>query len=177
MPVIAWKLAALLLAATFSWSAVIKALRPRLWRQTLARYRLPSPLGGAALFGAPMLELAVAGGILAGLVHAGSALALGLLAAFSLAVLRLRSIEGDRLPCGCFGKTDARDYRAILARNAALAGAAALALMAPRDARVLSGLAAPGASELLPALLVLLGIALALWLAITVASSLGKGRS
>ncbi|MGI8773540.1 MAG: MauE/DoxX family redox-associated membrane protein [Actinomycetota bacterium] len=177
MPDIAWKLAALLLVVTFSWSAVVKAVRPRLWRETLARYRLPRPLGGAGLFGAPLLELAVAAGVVAGLVHPAGALALGLLAGFSLAVLRLRSIEGDRLPCGCFGKTTARDYRLILARNGLLAAAAAVVLSAPRDADLFSGLAAPRPSELVPAFLVLLGIALALWLAITVASSFGKGRS
>lgn len=177
MPDLVWKLAALVLVVTFSWSTVAKVARPALWRETLARYRPAQPLDTLALFGAPLFEAAVVGGIAGGLPHASAALALALLAAFSLAVLRLRGLEGDRLPCGCFGKTKARDFRLMLARNAALAVAAALVLGAPRDARFLAGLAVPQASEIIPAVLVLLGIALALWLAITVASSFRKGRS
>lgn len=177
MPDIAWKLAALLLVAAFSWSVAAKLIRLSVWRETLARYRLPRLLGSLALAGAPASELIAAGMILVGLLHAGAALVLFLLAAFSLAVLRLRTIEGDRLPCGCFGKTKVRDYRLILARNAALGLAAAVVLGAPRDADIYAGMSVPRASEVLPATLVLLGIALAVWLAVTVVSSFRKGRS
>jgi hypothetical protein len=82
----------------------------------------------------------------------GLALAVLLLAAFTAGTARVVA-RGDRVPCGCFGRSSAPIGRAHVARNALLAVAGA--------AGAVAGLA-PGAGELDgPALLVLSLFALA----------------
>jgi hypothetical protein len=78
----------------------------------------------------PWAEVGVMLLLVAGRTAAGGALALTLLAAFSVAIVRLqRILDSKSVPCGCLGGDNARDYRLLLARNAALA-AAAVALWA-----------------------------------------------
>jgi hypothetical protein len=95
----------------------------------------------------------------------GSALALFLLASFSLAVLRARRVVGGRLPCACFGGGGERDGRTMLARNGGLGAAAALLLAAGNGAGALDGISAPAAADAVPVLLSGAGLALVLWTA------------
>ena len=163
-----------LLAVAFVWAAVAKASRPSAWRVALGGYRLPGPLLVPALVGVPAAEilagfLLAAGGVA---TRAGAALCVGLLAAFSLAVLRARRLQGDRLPCGCFGGNGSRDYRLMLVRNAFLGGVAAAVLLVPRLADY--ELEAPSSSQVVPALLVVVGVALIAWLAVSVTRGFGR---
>jgi hypothetical protein len=82
---------------------------------------------------------------------------LALLVAFSFAVVRARRSPGDRLPCGCFGRTADRDSRLILARNAALAGLSLVALDSPSPLEA----APPSPADWVPAALAASGIVLA----------------
>lgn len=151
-------LAAELLGVVFVWAAVAKIARFPIWRRDLEAYRLP---GTAALAVAvPVVELAVPALVVAGFGAAAAALALVLLGCFSGAILRARRLHGDRLPCGCFGGQDRRDFRVLLVRNAAL-GALALASFDDPVAAV------PGieSAEAIPLLLIGLAIGLALLLA------------
>lgn len=163
-----------LLAVAFFWAAVAKASRPSAWRTALLGYRLPDGIVAPALVLVPVFEILTAvllsGGGTA--TRAGAALSVALLAAFSLAVLRARRLRGDRLPCGCFGGTGSRDYRLMLVRNAFLGAVAALVLLVPRVARY--ELEAPPASQLVPALLVAVGVALLGWLAVSVTRGFGR---
>lgn len=153
-----------LLAVAFFWAAVAKASRPSAWRAALAGYRVPARFAGAVLVGVPVIEI-VAGVLLCTAgdgTRAGAALVVALLGAFSLAVLRARSAEGDRLPCGCFGGSGRRDYRLMLVRNALLGFVAATVLVSDRVAAY--ELDALPSSQAVPAFLVVAGVALAVWL-------------
>lgn len=158
----------LLLASAFGWAAVAKTARPRAWSSALNGYRLPRSVATAALVGVPVVEVFVAGLLLVGgdAGRAGAALGVALLAAFSMAVLRARGLQGDRLPCGCFGGSASRDYRLMLVRNSVLGLVAAAVLVLPE--RPL-GLDPPGTADALPAVLVALGLVLVGWLVVTLA--------
>jgi hypothetical protein len=145
---------ALALAAVFGLAAAAKALRWGAWRRALTAYRIPRPLYGAAAFAVPLAEAAVPASILAGATDLGAGLALVLLLGFSGAVLRAARTEGDRLPCGCFGRVGSRSVRAILSRNLAIAGLAAAALAS-------SPVPSFGPGDAVPALLASVGVALA----------------
>ena len=157
-------LAALLLAAAFGWAAAAKVTRLPAWRIALAGYRLPEGLERVVFAGVPVVEVVVVALLVAGgdAGSAGAALAVALLGAFSIAVLRARRLQGDRLPCGCFGGSGDRDYRAMLVRNALLGVLAALALVAPD----LVTISAPRSSQAVPVALAAAGLALVVWLAI-----------
>jgi hypothetical protein len=159
--------AALVLAVVFAWAALAKVVRFRAWREALAGYRLPAGAERAARPSVPAAEgvtvaLLVAGG---DATQAGAALALALVGAFSLAVLRAQRLQGDRLPCGCFGGAGSRDYRLMLVRNGTLGAAAAIALLYPAAGAVQVG--APDASQAVPAALAAVGAGLIAWLAVT----------
>lgn len=182
MPDIALRIASLTLAAVFAWSAGSKLVRFEAWRTVLAGYRLPSPLELTARILVPVTEFAVAAALLLGAVRLGAAAALALLAAFSVAILRARSLQGDKLPCGCFGGVKNRDYRWSLARNAAFAFVALLVLTNGEDVSPLNGFAAPSGSEGAAFILVLAGVALIAWMVWTVSravksdgTSIGSG--
>lgn len=162
-----------LLGVAFFWAAIAKASRPSAWRAALLGYALPRPLVVPVLVLVPALELVTGFLLSAGgdASKAGAALAVALLAAFSLAVLRARQVRGDRLPCGCFGGSGSRDYRLMLVRNVFLGAVAAAILLVPRVARY--ELEAPDSSQALPALLVGVGVALVGWLVMT---ARGAGR-
>jgi hypothetical protein len=172
MPEATARIAAVLLAGAFTWAAVAKILAFARWRAVLARYGLPSPLRRTALVGVPGGEVAIAAVTLFVSARAGAAAAVGALALFSLAVLRARAINGDTLPCGCFGGTEERHYRTMLWRNAALGALAAIVLLAREDP-VGAGteLTRPSGPDLLPAILVVVGGAVMVWMAWQVASA------
>lgn len=156
-----------LLAAAWFWAAIAKASRPSAWRTALLGYRLPGGFVTPALVLVPIVEI-VTGVLLAAggeATKAGAALSVALLAAFSLAVLRARRLQGDRLPCGCFGGNGSRDYRLMLVRNSFLGAVAAAILLVPRVATY--DLEAPGSAQALPALLVAAGLVLIGWLLAT----------
>ncbi len=123
-----------------------------------------------------MVEGAVPILFIFGASRAAGALSLALLSAFSLAVLRARRLEGDRLPCGCFGKTTSRDYRMMIVRNALLATAAAVALSPGRDVALLEGLGAPNGSEAIAVVLSAAGIGLIAWMVWNLRASLRGER-
>jgi Methylamine utilisation protein MauE len=153
------RLAAIVLALTLGWAGVAKAVRFVPWRSSLVGYRLPRSVFPFVLLGLPILELATAALLLTSYTRTGAAMALALVAAFSAAIVRARAITGDRVPCGCFGETKTRDYRSMLVRNAALALAAAVVMVRGEGGGPLQGFAPPRAGELLPAALVIVGVA------------------
>ena len=175
MPDVTARLATLCLAALLTWAAAAKLLRWDAWRGALAEYRLPRGLEAPAAGGTPIAELGAAALLVSPTPRAGAALAVALLAAFSLVIMRGRSIHGDRLPCGCFGRSHARDYRMMLVRNALLGVLAAVVLLAGREGSALAGLSLPNTGELLPALLVALGLAAVAWTAYHVTSAARRG--
>ena len=152
------------LAATFAWSALAKVMRAAEWRAALGAYRLPRSVSAAARHGVPLTEILVSAALASGAVRLGAAASLALLAAFSIAVLRARSLQGDKLPCGCFGKTKKRDYRLSLVRNAALAALASLLLVRGEDVSPLRGFAAPSGSEVIALVLVVAGVFFIGWM-------------
>jgi hypothetical protein len=152
------------LAGVFVWAAAAKALDVRGWREAVAAHKL-GPVSRPALLGVPVLEVAVAGVVLAGAARTAALLALVLLAAFSGAILRARAIHGDRVPCGCFGRTRARDYRALLARNLGLGAVAAAVLVTGASFPLFEWIRLPRGGEVAAALLAAAGLVLAAWMA------------
>ncbi len=153
-----------LLASVLGWAAVAKVAQWGAWRSSLSSYGIPRPMEGPVAILVPLAEAEVVAFVLVGLTRVAMAAALALLAGFCLAVLRARSRAGDRLPCGCFGKTEARDYRLMLVRNAALGVVAGAVLLAGREASPVSPSEVPPADEILPALLAAAGIVLGAWM-------------
>lgn len=170
MPEATARFAAIVLAAILAWAATSKLLSFARWNVTLNGYGLPRVVRAIAAPGVPMLELLIAAGLVVA-PRAGAAGALALLGAFCLAILRARAVSGDKLPCGCFGGSNERDYRTMLWRNSALVLLAAVVLGA--DEPVSIGMpAAPGKGELLPVILIVTGGLLALWTALRVSAAL-----
>jgi hypothetical protein len=158
------------LGATFAWAAIAKLLGWRRWTETLARYRLGRGLQPFASGAVPATE-AVASALLVGGAHrAGGAVAIALLAAFSLAVVRARALGDAEAPCGCFGRADVRDYRHVLARNALLTLAAAFALLAGRQTPP----STTGGAAGLPVVLVAVGLLAVAWLVSQTRASLRR---
>lgn len=169
------RLVAFLLALVFLWAAVAKAARPRRWSETVRRFALPGPLRGPASVAVPLVEAAVAGLFFLGATRTGAALVLALSALFSVAILRAHASQGSRLPCGCFGSTRERDYRVLLARNAALTAAAASLLVFGRDVRGYPP--APAGDAWPAAVLAVVGAGLVLWLFAAVRSGIRRGTT
>jgi len=174
VPVAIIQVFSFVVAVVFAWSAVAKLARPHNWRALLARYRL-GPLGVVAAALVPALEATVVVSVLVGATRVAGALSVGMLSAFTLAVVRLRNIEGDRLPCGCFGSTKHRDYRVVLLRNTALGVAAGVMLVGGRDRALFEGLAMPEGVQVVPAILVLTGAGVGVWLLYTITRSFKRG--
>ena len=176
MSTLAVQILCAVLAVVFAWSACAKFVRYDDWRVALAGYRLPAAMERVARLLVPVAELFVPILFIAGAVKSGAGLVVALVAGFSLAVLRARSFEGDRLPCGCFGKTKVHDYRLMLIRNSFLGALAAVLLLAGDDVALFDGIGAPGSSEVVPVTLTvvgLVGLGWALWAA---TSALRKGQ-
>ena len=113
------------MAATSKWR------RPRAFGDALEALGAPAPLRRALLLGVPMLEAAVAIGLLwAPAERLAAAVALALLAVFT-GVLGGALTHGRRPACGCFGSQGGRPIGSRdVARNAVLA-ALAVAVLAP----------------------------------------------
>ena len=162
-----------MLALAFSWAGIAKLSRFERWRSVLAGYGLADKTVPAAAILVPLAELAVAFVTIAASVQAGALGAAILLALFSVAILRARAVKGDRLPCGCFGGSAERHYSTMMMRNLGLGALAAIALLGEgTSGPVLSAL--PSRTDLLPAVLVLLGLALVLWVASQTSRSLQR---
>ena len=172
------QICAALLAGVFAWAAVAKAFRPRAWLHALDRYGLSSPLRVPVALGVPLAEALVAGLFVAGLLQAGAALALALVAAFSLLLARLGTQGRNRVPCGCFGGVTDRSLRLLLGRNAVLVClATAVLAVKPQEWPSWPG-RMPLVSEAAPAALVLLGLALCAWTGLGALTALrGRGRT
>ena len=170
------RLLAIVLGSAFLWSAVAKLSDMTGWGRALERYRLPVWAARPVPTGVPLVEAGVTVLFLTSQTRVAGALALALLAAFSLAVLRARRFEGDRLPCGCFGSDRARDYRTMLLRNALLGSVAATLLIEGRDVDLFDGISLDPGRDIVPAMLTLVAILLGLWLFRTLVRSLRGGR-
>lgn len=172
------QLCATLLAAVFGWAAVAKVLRVSSWFQALGGYRL-SPL--ARRLAAPVVpaaEAAAAALLIGGRLQAGASLALALVATFSLVLARAGARGERRIPCGCFGRVTERSLRLLLARNALLAGLAAVVLLAGPQGGPSWTLRAPSGTDLVPVALILLGLGLCTWTLFRTAEALrGRGRT
>lgn len=164
------RIASLLLAGTFLWGGAAKILAYERWRAVVARYDLPRAVGSVATPLVPALEIGVALTLAFVSPRAGAVVALAALSLFSLAVLRARAINGDRLPCGCFGGREERHYATMMWRNFALAVVAAIVLRGSRDSIAVGG-SMPGRTDLLPVVLVVIGVVLALWMVSQLGSS------
>ncbi len=170
---IALRAAAILLALVFAWAGLAKVAQPRQWRDALGRYSLPAAVRVAALILTPLAELVAVALIMTGQTRAAGAWTLGLIAIFCLALMRARQLQGDRLPCGCFGRTSERDYRLLLLRNAALALPALLLIRAPADVVFFDGFGFRP-PDTLPTILVALGVGVALWTALQASHALRR---
>jgi uncharacterized membrane protein YphA (DoxX/SURF4 family) len=168
------RVAAALLALLFAWAAAAKVIRLGSWRSELEGYALPRPLRHVALGGVPLLEAAVVALVLVGELPPAGALCIAAVSAFSLAILRRRSVEGDRLPCACFGRSTTRDYRVMLTRNLLLAVTGAVVVLGGPGVSVFDGLRAPGPGELLPVVLVVAGVTLITWMVVQASTSLRR---
>ena len=167
-------LAAAVLALTFGAAAVAKLARRAAWRRTLGSYGLRSGASRLVGFGVPAVELGIAATVLVGLASSAGLLSIVALVAFSGAIVVGRVRAGRRLECGCFGGSGVRDYRLLLARNLALAGVAFVAWRAGEDAPLVRALGEAAGADLLPVVLVVLGLALAVW--VGAVAFAGEGR-
>ncbi len=133
----------------------------------------PTRVAAAAV---PAVEAAVPAAVILGAPAAAAAIALVSLVGFSVAIVRTRVRDGrDAVACGCFGGSRSRDYRLLLARNAALAAAAVAGLAASRGPRRLVARRA-GAGRALPVAVATSAVAVAVLTAWRSASWLGRGR-
>lgn len=164
------RIASIVLAGAFLWAGASKLVTYPRWRGIVRRYDLPSPVGSVSAFVVPLLELGVAFVIVLVSPRGGAVVALAALCVFSLAVLRARSINGDRLPCGCFGGAEERHYATMMWRNFGLALLAAVVLRGP-DGPLAAGASFPGRADIVPAVLALVGAAVAVWMLWHVAGS------
>lgn len=151
------------LALTLLWAGFAKVVRWSSWRPSLEPYGIAEGLRSPVAILVPATEISVATLIIVGPTRVAMALTLAMLGAFSLAVLRARASEGDSLPCGCFGGTEARDFRLMLVRNGFLGALAGAVLLSRTNDTVVSSDDLPSSSQILPALLVLSGALLVVW--------------
>jgi hypothetical protein len=84
---------------------------------------------------------------------------------------------GPRLGCGCFAGDRVRDYRYLLGRNLVLMAAAVVAWLEAVDAPPSVSFDVPREGDLLPALLAVLGIVLASWVAVRTVHSLTRNTA
>jgi methylamine utilization protein MauE len=150
-------LASIAVATVFSWASLDKILRPSAWWSSLEQYAL-GPTHRPVAIAVPALEFGVPMFVVAGQRTMAAILALVLLAGFSIALLRARRLRGNRVTCGCFGRTRARDYRILLARNVGIALIALATLAAP--SRRAGSIHVPQGVELVPMVLALGGLIL-----------------
>ena len=159
-----------MLALAFAWAGGAKVLGFERWRTALAGYGLPSAFERPVAVLTPIAELVVAFVTIAVSARIGGLASLAMLGLFSLAILRARSVTGDRLPCGCFGGSSERHYSTMMLRNAALGILAAAVSFGDTDPSA----SFPAANDLFPAALALAGLALAGWVAVQTSRSLQR---
>jgi hypothetical protein len=165
--------AAATLAASFAWASVSKVTGWSRWRATLAAHALPPGPERVAGWAVPAVESLVPILAFLGRPRAAGAIAVTSIVVFSAALVRLALRDGLRVSCGCFGRGSI-DVRLALARNAAIAVAAALAWWsAPSD----PVLRVPEVGESLPALLVAGALTVAAVTAWRAAVWLGRGSA
>lgn len=162
--------AAWILTVTFGWAVVAKFARGKAWPSAVTRFGFDGAIAQVIVFAVPIAEAAVVVAFVGGLSHVGGSLTLALVAAFSAAIVRGRLRQGDRLPCGCFGKTHERDYRLLLARNSMLALLAVAVLLGPPS----MSLEVPDGAEIVPLVLVVVGTLLIAWMGIQTFTSLRR---
>jgi hypothetical protein len=171
-------LAAAVVAGTFAWSAAAKAVARRRWRSVLAARRLPDAARRVATWAVPAAEALVPALAVLGFRRASAALALALLGAFTVDVVRVRLVVGPDVACGCFGGRRTVPASVQLARNAALGAAAALAVAAAVDRPAIAWPSVPRGVDLLPAAIAATGLAAAALVAWRSAAWLGRaGRA
>ena len=168
-------LAAATIAVAFAWAATAKLSDRRRWHRTLDAVALPARLAARARIGVPVAEALVPTLALLGLPRIASAWAAVLLVGFTAAVVRGARRNGGRVACGCFGARRDRPLGLILARNAGLLVLALAGAAGTVDDPAWPG--TPGAGEILPMTLAIVGLmaaAIALW---QVAAATGRGRA
>ena len=111
----------------------------------------------------PVVELGTATLLLVGPPVAGAGVALALLTAFSVVLLRARALRGDRCRALASAGAQIGTTASALERNAALALPAVLLLFAGQAGRGLDALGSPGAGDALPLALAALGFLVAIW--------------
>lgn len=171
MPETTARIAAVILSVAFGWASATKVFSFARWNLVLNGYGLPRAITSIAAPLVPVAEIGIALCLLFVSTRAGAAAALAMLAAFCLAILRARSIKGDRLPCGCFGGSESRRYQTMMWRNGFLGMLAAVVLLA-RDPVEVWIPATPRADEWFPAALVVIGASVALWTVLHVSAAL-----
>jgi hypothetical protein len=160
------------LGLVFAWAAVAKLVGFGSWRSALAGYRLPQGIERPLSVTVPIVELSLAAAFFAGATRVAAAASLAVLTLFSLAIVRARALQGTRLPCGCFGANKQRDYRLLLARNTVLAAGAGALLVYGQD--VPGYPSAPSDDAWVAAALVAVGVALLVWLFVSVRSGMRR---
>jgi hypothetical protein len=158
--------AAAALTVTFGVAVVAKAMRWSAWRRSLAGYALPPWIERPARVGVPAVELGIAVLPLLGYASTAGLGALFTLGAFSAAVVWGRVRVGPRIGCGCFAGDRVRDYRYLLGRNALLMAIAAVAWRRGVDVAPTVSVVRPSGNDVLAAILVVLGLALAAWVVV-----------
>ncbi len=171
------ELAAAVLAVVFGVAAIAKFVRWRTWRRALSVYALPRPVERLGAVGVPIAELVVLALVVLGLDSTAGLVSLVLVVSFSVAIVLARVRSGRRLECGCFGAVATRDYRVLLARNAALGAVAIAAWRLGVDAPVAGMPRMPRGSDLMPAGLALAGVALAAWVAAGALTAVRRGSA
>ena len=165
--------AAAALAVTFGWATISKLTGWKRWRRTLSAQALPPGMERLAAWAVPAVESLVPALTVLGRERAAAAVAVGSVAIFSAALLRLAARDGVSVACGCFGRATI-DVRVALARNLALAATVFVSWsFAAPDPRV----TLPGADDTLPALLLVGALAVAALTAWRSTVWLGKGRA
>jgi hypothetical protein len=150
-----------LLALAFAWAAVSKLADLRGWRRTLEAHGLPVGVERAAIVAVPLAEAVVPILAAAGWTRAAGAWALTLLIAFTVEALRAWRRFGPQVPCGCFGGREPVAPGALLVRNAALGAVALVVALRPPPPPVFAWPGWPGPDEIVPAVLVIAGLAVA----------------
>ena len=158
--------------AVFGWAGSAKILGADRWRTDLrVTYRLPRPIAAAAFVLVPWAEIGVVVALLTGWYRLGAVVAIVLLVASSIAIVRARAIQGtNRLSCGCFGGSAPRDYRVLLLRNGGLMVLSVALLASAND-----GPLPRGRVDVLAAAIATLGIVAAIWTARQVRAYLQRG--
>jgi methylamine dehydrogenase accessory protein MauD len=121
----------LVLAAVFAVAAVGKLTDRAGTREAVARFGVPTGLVGTVSAGLPVVELAIAAGLVVVATAAWAAVAAGaLLLVFCVAIVRLM-VRGEAPDCHCFGSVGSAPVgRGTLVRNLLLVGLAGFVAVA-----------------------------------------------